>query len=164
MTASIKPWDLPLVPPSSKWQELEKRFADTLPKSHSYFDKAYKKKIPRSVWIAFAEKPTNATMKPHIQKMITKNEANQWVFHLQGNAEKLEFMETFFANTSTLWAYKAIHPRVGNSAADIWRYAVLWMFGGLYLDDDSYLEATYDEVNIRSFSSMYTTSNPLSVP
>ncbi len=46
-------------------------------------------------------------------------------------------METFFPNTSLLWAYKAINPLVGASAADLWRYSVLWLFGGLAMDDDS---------------------------
>jgi hypothetical protein len=79
-------------------------------------------------------------------------------------------MNMYFANTSTLWAYRQIHQSIGNSAADIWRYtvqrtkkkllwmvfmlydvdvlryAVLYIHGGGYMDDDSYIESALDNI------------------
>jgi len=52
------------------------------------------------------------------------------------NEEKDEFMKTAFAGTSLLWAYNIINSRAGAAKADIWRYAVLWAYGGAYIDDD----------------------------
>ncbi len=30
---------------------------------------------------------------------------------------------------------------LGAAKADIWRYAVLWCYGGAYIDDDRYIHA-----------------------
>lgn len=30
--------------------------------------------------------------------------------------------------------------------SDIWRYCALYAFGGVYLDDDSYLESSFDDI------------------
>ena len=55
-------------------------------------------------------------------------------------------MNTTFRDTSILWAYNAINPLVGAARADIWRYCVLYTFGGLYLDDDSDIKVPLDNV------------------
>lgn len=90
--------------------------------------------IPQHVWIPLTD--TKGVMQlGHLRKLQKDNAG--WNFHFEGNREKLHFMETFFPNTSLLWAYKAINPLVGASAADLWRYSVLWLFGGLAMDDDS---------------------------
>jgi hypothetical protein len=44
-----------------------------------------------------------------------------WKVHTWGQEETDFFMETYFANTSALWAIKAANPAVGVSHADIWR-------------------------------------------
>lgn len=59
---------------------------------------------------------------------------------------KDEFMRRIFANTSLLWAYEAINPICGAAKADIWRYAVLYLYGGVYIDDDSDLIAPLNDV------------------
>jgi mannosyltransferase OCH1-like enzyme len=42
-------------------------------------------------------------------------------------------MQLFYADTSILWAFNMIHPLAGAFASDIWRYAVLYKFGGFYI-------------------------------
>jgi hypothetical protein len=64
--------------------------------------------------------------------------------HLVDNVGKDDFMIQHFSNTSTLWAFSAV--QVGASKADIWRYCVLWLFGGAYMDDDSSLKAPFDKM------------------
>ena len=42
-----------------------------------------------------------------------------------------------FKDTDTLEAYNAINPSVGAAKADLWRYCVLYVHGGIYIDLDS---------------------------
>jgi len=55
-------------------------------------------------------------------------------------------MNTVFAGTSLLWAYHIINARAGAAKADIWRYAVLWAYGGAYIDDDSDIGSPLDNM------------------
>ena len=55
-------------------------------------------------------------------------------------------METFFANTSILWAFKMANPLIGVSYSDMWRYCALWLFGGVYIDDDSSIGNLFDDI------------------
>lgn len=55
-------------------------------------------------------------------------------------------MNSVFAGTSLLWAYHIINQRAGAAKADIWRYAVLWAYGGAYIDDDSDIGTPLDQV------------------
>jgi Glycosyltransferase sugar-binding region containing DXD motif len=105
------------------------------------------KKIPRSVWIGFRDKPTNdSVLHPHIISFRDRAVNDSWKVNMLGNKEQLEFMELFWPNTSVLWAYKVIHPLLGNAACDIWRYATLYALGGLYLDDDSYIHSSLEDL------------------
>lgn len=46
------------------------------------------------------------------------------------------------------WAYHLVRtPPYFASKADIWRYAVMYTYGGMYLDDDSDIRTPLDEVN-----------------
>ena len=123
MAKVIQPWNLPLLPPFH-----------VLPPLLDVANKSVNLLIPNHVWVPLPESRT-ASHLGHLRKLQKDN--GGWNFHFEGNQEKLHFMETFFPNTSLLWAYKAINPLVGASAADLWRYAVLWLFGGLAMDDDS---------------------------
>jgi len=69
-----------------------------------------------------------------------------WEVHMSGNTEKDLFMNTVFQGTSLLWAYNMISPWAGAAKADIWRYAVLWTYGGAYIDDDSDMRVPLDKV------------------
>jgi hypothetical protein len=60
-------------------------------------------------------------------------------FHLYGDHSMTEFMDTVFNNTSVQWAFHMINPRLMAARADIWRLAVLWYYGGIYIDADARL-------------------------
>lgn len=101
--------------------------------------------IPREMWITRKSLPSNfSSLGWNVQRMITQNP--RWHVHLVDDALMNQFMEDHFANTSTLWAYQRIHPQVGVSRADLWRYAVLWLYGGLYIDDDAYFREEVDTI------------------
>jgi mannosyltransferase OCH1-like enzyme len=49
--------------------------------------------------------------------------------------------------TSVEWAYNLIRaPPYHASKADLWRYAVMYTYGGMYLDDDSDVKMPLDDV------------------
>ena len=48
--------------------------------------------------------------------------------------------------TSVQVAYHLISPLLGAAKADIWRYAVLWLYGGVYLDYDSDIKTLFDDI------------------
>ena len=77
----------------------------------------YTHKIPRLIWIQYRNVPVK--LKSHVTETMTKNPL--WKVHNWGHAETVDFMETYFANTSVLWAIKAANPAIGVSHADIWR-------------------------------------------
>jgi mannosyltransferase OCH1-like enzyme len=55
-----------------------------------------------------------------------------WVVHVCDNNDKDQFMRDHFFGSKLLWAYETINPVVGGAAkADIWRYAVLFLIGGV---------------------------------
>ena len=58
-----------------------------------------KKHIPQHMWIAVRD--VNDTLPKHMPAFLKKN--GNWSVTFQGNDEKDRWMETYFANTSTLW-------------------------------------------------------------
>ena len=60
-----------------------------------------------------------------------------WNMYLYGDSEEHEFMERYFQNTSILWAFKLANPKIGVTYSDIFRYCALWLFGGVFMDDDA---------------------------
>ncbi len=103
----------------------------------------YRHNIPRKIWIAIKDR--NDPLPPHLKEFIDRNA--QWEVVLCDNQCKDEFMEKLFAGTSILWAYSMINPLVYAAKADIWRYSVLYTFGGMYLDDDSDIKVPLDDVS-----------------
>lgn len=107
------------------------------------------KRIPRNLWMTFRKAPTsNAELKNHLQSIFTKHKAANWTINLYDDGMMNSFMNDKFSNTSLLWAYNMIHPRLGVVRADIWRYAITWYYGGAYMDDDSNLGSMFDDVSL----------------
>ena len=73
----------------------------SVPEPYAFDSQAHgvKKHIPQHMWIA-VRNVTDARP-AHLAAFMKKN--SNWTVHFQGNVEKDNFMETFFANTSTLW-------------------------------------------------------------
>ncbi len=138
------PWlDLPLLP----------RYMPEL--TPEYRANTLNKQIPRHLWMAFKEVPSIDKFPAYLTTMLSRNRALNWTTSLFGNKEKVDFMEKHFSGTSILWAFKSVNGRLGVMQADIWRYAVLYLFGGLYMDDDSYFESPWDEVTPAYFNILH---------
>ena len=70
-----------------------------------------------------------------------------WRLKYFDNHDQLSFMRKYYANTSILWAFEQISPYAGPSSTDIWRLAVLYIWGGVYLDDDAMISTPFDDVS-----------------
>lgn len=116
-------------------------FPSSLPELPSV-DPFYKKHIPRRLWIAVKDRKDE--LPGTLKQFFSRNQ--NWNITVCDNLCKDNFMSTIFAGTSILWAYNAINPAVGAAKADIWRYAVLYTYGGVYLDDDSDIRKPLDEI------------------
>jgi len=98
--------------------------------------------IPHNLWIAFREVPPKRSMPKNIRHIIEIAKVECWAVNLiDGDLAEDTFMKTYFANSSIYWAYNLISPAAIVSKVDIWRYCVLYLFGGFYLDDDSSMKS-----------------------
>jgi hypothetical protein len=98
--------------------------------------------VTKNIWIAVVNK-SEVSLWDHVRKEAELNP--HWTLHICDNKDKDEFINTAYANTSLQWAYNNINPVFGGAAkADIWRYAVLYKFGGVYIDADSFLSKPLD--------------------
>ena len=101
-----------------------------------------KKFIPRHVWIAVRN--ISDALPAHMKGFQDKNKA--WQFHFSDNDAKDNFMEEHYPNSSILWAYHMLNPAIGCSKPEIWRLAVLFKFGGMYMDDDANIGMPLDDI------------------
>lgn len=131
---SIKDYDLPIFP-----KDIQHPFDvnERLDQNHSF-----RYNIPRDVWIAVRN--SSNELPKHTAPLMSRNK--DWTFHFCGNEEKDAFMETHYANTSILWTYNILNPIIGCSKPEIWRLAMLYKMGGIYIDDDSTIESPFDDV------------------
>ena len=97
--------------------------------------------IPKLLWQTMKQVPTSL---PSYTQEMFKNNPNWFVGTMDDDDVNL-FMHTVFAKTSFLWAYRQINPKLGAMKADIWRYAVLYVYGGVYVDADSSFHAKLDD-------------------
>jgi hypothetical protein len=103
------------------------------------------KYIPRLGWIAVRNSSdARAAHMTGPNGFVARN--THWKLHFCGNEEKDRFMEITFSNTSLLWAYNILNPAIGTAKAEIWRLAVLYYYGGMYLDDDANIATPLDNI------------------
>lgn len=103
--------------------------------------------ITRNLWIAFREVPPFKELSEHLKRLIKRSKSANWSINLiDGDKAEDLFMNTYFPDTSILWAYKSFSPAAHVSRVDIWRYCVLYAFGGVYLDDDAYIHSPFDQI------------------
>lgn len=136
LISSSPPYDLDVLP--SQLQESIRAKADLR-------DPITNKFIPRNVWIAVrnsSDEPAAHMLGP--KGFIARN-AN-WTVHFCGNEEKDAFMYNNFGNSSFLWAYDILNPLIGTAKAELWRLAVLYIHGGMYMDDDANLSTPLDDI------------------
>ncbi len=91
--------------------------------------------IPHEFYIVVRD--DEALSAPNIQHIQRINPDVK--FHFFSPDEATAWMKEYFAGTSVLWAYEMINPLLIAAKIDLWRLAILWLNGGVYIDDDSFL-------------------------
>jgi len=70
-----------------------------------------------------------------------------WTFILYDDKDIDTFLEENFSS-QVIRAYKSINPRYGASRADFFRYCVLYVYGGVYLDFKSLIRKDLDQMKM----------------
>ena len=101
------------------------------------------KMVPCQIWIT-GKHLSKHRHPAHVAKLISRN--NDWQMHLIDDAGMNKFMKHVFDGTQVLWAYEQINPQLGASRADFWRIAVLFVYGGAYVDLDAKIDTPLNQV------------------
>ena len=139
---TANPSELPVLPenlpaPADMPILINNRFVDA-DKTYEIWPK--EKKMPRFLWVAVKDEKED--LPPHITALMKRNDG--WMPQVCDNDCKQAFLNKYWAGTSVLWAYNNISW--GSSKANIWRYAVLYTYGGMYIDDDSDFTTNFDDI------------------
>lgn len=134
--AAVEEYDLPIFPPEL-YKNVSAKAGKLISKNNKY--------IPQDCWIA-VRNISDIRPAHWIGPKGFPARNKHWTIHFQDNDMKDEFMATNFAGTSFLWAYNILNPLIGCAKVELWRLAVLWMHGGMYMDDDANIATPLDEV------------------
>lgn len=85
--------------------------------------------IPKQVFLTWETKDLPPKMAKSVEKL--KSENPEFKYHLYDEQERRNFIVQHFEN-DVVKSYDALIP--GAYKADLWRYCVLYKFGGIYLD------------------------------
>lgn len=88
-----------------------------------------KKVIPSHVYQTWSTKDVPKYMKKTIDH--NKEQNPDFTFHLYDDNECRDFIKQHY-NADVLGAYDVLKP--GAYKADLWRYCILYMYGGIYMD------------------------------
>ena len=98
-------------------------------------------RITRIIWSTCKHIPDH--IPTHLLNMYNNN--SNWKPFIIDDFHATEFINIIYADTGIAWAYTSISTGYGAIKADIFRYAVLYVFGGVYIDLDSVLSASLDQ-------------------
>jgi hypothetical protein len=90
----------------------------------------YRQKIPKIIWQTMTTNKVPIFMKKYSDSWIELNPEYEYKFY--DDADIIEFIEIHFP--SFLEGYKKI--KYGASKADLWRYLIIYKYGGIYADID----------------------------
>ena len=92
------------------------------------------RRIPPVIWQTWRSRPDPATPLGRQMRLLkARNPSHQ--YHFVDDKAQASFMRTNFTG-EVADAYFSIDPENGAARADLWRYCVLWKFGGWYVDLD----------------------------
>ncbi len=96
--------------------------------------------VPKNIFQTFKTADLPWITRFYIHRMKRQNPG--WTYHFYDDRRILEFFSEHFP-PEYLKAYKSL--TIGAAKADFFRYAVLYKFGGVYLDIDSYVKTPFDQ-------------------
>jgi mannosyltransferase OCH1-like enzyme len=97
--------------------------------------------IPKVIYQTWKSKDIPPNIRKVQERMLAKNPGYEIRFFDDDDIDR--FMQQYFPE-SVFRAYKKIY--VGAGKADFWRYCVLYVYGGIYLDIDSEITGSLDEL------------------
>jgi len=98
--------------------------------------------IPRIVWQTYKTHDLPLFLRLQRSRNIALNP--KWKFILWNDSEIDAFIAELFPQ-QTQQSFDSIHPDLGVMRADLWRYCILHVYGGVYLDIDSTLKFPLDQ-------------------
>jgi mannosyltransferase OCH1-like enzyme len=96
---------------------------------YTFFKPDYTPIIPLDIYQTWYTKDLPPKMRERVE--ILKSQNPRFRHHLYDDNDCREFIKTHF-KPDVLWAYDSLIP--GAYKADLWRYCVLFIYGGIYLD------------------------------
>lgn len=90
---------------------------------------SYESIIPLHIYQTWSSKELPPKMKQYRDQMIQKNP--EFTFHLYDDKDCEKFIQEHF-HPIVVWAYQSLKP--GAYKADLWRYCILFVKGGIYMD------------------------------
>ena len=97
-------------------------------------DDLHQRRIPPVIWQTWRNKPDPATsLGRQVRLLKARNPAHE--YHFVDDAAQAAFMRTNVTGDVSE-AYFSIDPENGAARADLWRYCVLYRYGGWYIDLD----------------------------
>ena len=142
--ARYEGYNLPVVPHADVIKEAMMRLGGrwkNIPHHSNISSSSAAGGIPKYLWQTMKQVPS--PLPSYTKDMGTNNPG--WFVGTMDDDDVNLFMHTVFAKTSLLWAYRQVNPKLGAMKADIWRYAVLYVYGGVYVDADSSFHAKLDD-------------------
>lgn len=120
-TYSIELYDLPVISDKVK---------DIVQTKINKRNESTNKYIPQIAWIAVRNISEDRPSHMNGPNGFVERNRN-WKINFCDNTDKDLFMETFYANSSILWSYNILNPIIGTAKVEIWRLAVLYLYGGM---------------------------------
>ena len=108
---------------------------------HSAFDPA--RRIPRVIYQTFPRKELPVHISSNIARLRDLNP--NWEYRLFDDAGIIDFIRSNYPEP-VLSAYLSINPKYGAARADLFRYLLIYRFGGVYLDVKSTVTRPLDEI------------------
>lgn len=96
--------------------------------------------IPKNIFQTFKTSDLPWITRFYVNRMKKKNPG--WKYHFYDDARILDFFKNEFS-PEYLKAYKSL--TIGAAKADFFRYAVLYKYGGVYIDIDSSVKTPFDQ-------------------
>jgi len=102
--------------------------------------------IPRIIWMTMSDKILNGEMGPFQYRLLAEyfKKNPEYEFIVSGDAVSDSFMKS--PEVKKTWQEAYTKARNGAEKADIWRYAVMYLYGGVYMDADCTAIAPLSEV------------------
>jgi mannosyltransferase OCH1-like enzyme len=97
--------------------------------NHSYVQEGLMSEIPLNIFQTWSTKQLPPYMKQCVESV--KQENPEFEHYLFDDHDCLQFLRTHY-DTDVVHAYQTLKP--GAFKADLWRYCILYTYGGIYLD------------------------------